>query len=157
VTARVAPGDQRAARLLAYLANRAAGGLGMPSRPQINSATGLPVGSIGYLLKLLEQSGALQRTGSEAGGGYVLVLDSGAAVALAARKGFRTPLPADDSTVRQCLKCEGDFLSSGIGNRLCERCRDENAGCDSFASGGGYALHLPGRGSPAGRARAMGK
>jgi len=31
-----------------------------------------------------------------------------------------------DITVRKCLKCGRDFLSKGIGNRLCEICGREN-------------------------------
>jgi len=31
-----------------------------------------------------------------------------------------------DGTLRPCLKCQREFCSTGIGNRLCKRCNDDN-------------------------------
>lgn len=38
------------------------------------------------------------------------------------------PDPPDTSAIRDCLTCGRPFKSSGIGNRMCERCIDKTTG-----------------------------
>jgi|GEM_PF-2799566 len=46
---------------------------------------------------------------------------------------------------RTCLRCDKEFLSEGIHNRICHNCRDSNANVHSPEPTGGY---IPGNSMP---------
>lgn len=52
----------------------------------------------------------------------------------------KAPPECKDGTLRRCLKCGGWICSTGSGNRLCERCFDDNSRISRrFQCGGSFA------------------